>query len=331
MGKPSPSAHPNQIAAPDGSASKLGPKKMRVERIRAIWLGCLLILANTPVSANTFIDQFGRHVQVPDQPHRIVAMAPSITEIIFALGLSDRLVGATQFSDYPPAAQRLPKVGSYVQLDVEKIVALKPDLCIAVKDGNPISVVRKLESVNIPVYAVDPRNLDAVMLTMVELGRLLGVDTRADAVAAKMADRIRLVRQHVACADHTPAVFFQIGISPIVSVGTPTFIHELIVLAGGTNLAQGKTPYPRFSKEEVIGLWPEVMIITSMARETVFDQVKAEWQQWRDLPAVKNDRIYLVDSNVFDRASPRLVEGLEMLARLIHPQCYPSNQPETRP
>ena len=301
------------------------------KRLGIFWLGCLLAIGNTPAYAKTAIDQLDRHVQVPDCPQRIVAMAPSITEIIFALGLSDRLVGATQFSDYPPAATTLPKVGSYVHLDVEKIVALEPDLCIAVKDGNPISVVHKLESVNIPVYAVDPRNLKAVMDTLVELGQLLGVGTRADAVVAGMADRIQKLRQRVACADHTPKVFFQIGIFPIVSVGTPTFIHELIVMAGGTNLAQGETPYPRFSKEQVIGMWPEVMIITSMARETVFDQVKAEWQQWPELPAVKHNRIHLVDSNVFDRATPRLVDGLELLARLIHPECYPAGQPKTQP
>jgi iron complex transport system substrate-binding protein len=304
---------------------------MRFKRFRAIVLACLLILSNTPAHAKTFIDQFGRHVQVPDCPQRIVAMAPSITEIIFALGLSERLVGATQFSDYPPAAGTLSKVGSYVHLDVEKIVALEPDLCIAVKDGNPISVVRKLESVHIPVYAVDPRTLDAVMATLLELGQLLDVSSRAEAIVAGMADRIQQLRRRVSFADHTPDVFFQIGISPIVSVGTPTFIHELIVLAGGTNLAQGKTPYPRFSKEQVIGLWPEVMIITSMAREAVFEQVRTQWQQWRELPAVKNDRIYLVDSNVFDRASPRLVDGLEILARLIHPECYPTGKPETQP
>lgn len=304
--------------------------------IKDKWLGivflvCMLTVSASPSVAKTVMDQLNRQVRVPDRPHRIVAMAPSITEIIFALDLSDRLAGATQFSDYPPKAQKLPKVGSYVHLDVEKIVALKPDLCIAVKDGNPISVVRKLESVSIPVYAVDPRNLDAVMATLLELGKLLDVGVRAEAIVAGMVDRIQNLRQRLACTDHTPGVFFQIGISPIVSVGTPTFIHELIIMAGGTNLAQGKTPYPRFSKEQVIGMWPEVMIITSMAREAVFDQVKTEWQQWPELPAVKNDRIYLVDSNVFDRASPRLVDGLEILARLIHPECYPTGTPETQP
>ena len=286
-----------------------------------------LFVATFPPAMGTAVmvtDQFGRKVNVPEHPKRIVSLAPSITEIIFSLGLAARLVGATQFSDYPPRAASLPKVGSYVHLDLERIVALNPDLCIAVKDGNPIAVVRKLEALKIPVYAVDPRNLEAVLDTLQELGGLLGVQGRAAEIAAEMAGRIRQVRRQVACTDNRPGVFFQIGVSPIVSVGTPTFIHELIVMAGGVNLSRGPIPYPRFSKEQVLGLQPEVMIITSMARETVFAEVKAQWQQWSELPAVKNDRIHLVDSNVFDRASPRLIQGLELLARLIHPDCFPS-------
>jgi len=293
-----------------------------------------VILCLTPILPATGFsamatDQFGRQVDVPEQPVRIVCMAPSITEIMFALGLADRLVGATQYSDYPPEAAKLPKVGSYVHLDVERIVALQPDLCIAVKDGNPIDVVRKLEFLKVPVYAVDPRNLGAVMDTLRELGGLLNVHERAEKIAAAMGRRIRQVEQQVTCGDHRPGVFFQIGISPIVSVGTPTFIHELILLAGGVNLSAGPTPYPRYSREQVLGLRPEVMIISSMARETVFEEVKAQWQQWQEMPAVKNKRIHLVDSNVFDRASPRLIQGLELLARLIHPGCFPTDQGET--
>jgi iron complex transport system substrate-binding protein len=293
----------------------------------SLFMLCLLIFLPAAGAAKSVTDQLGRQVRVPDRPLRIVSMAPSITEILYALDLSDRLVGATQFSDYPAAAEALPKVGSYVRLDVEKIAALRPDLCIAVKDGNPISVVRKLESVDIPVYAVDPRNLEAVMDTLVELGRLLDVNDRAGAIVADMAHRIRRVRQHLSNVTYRPAVFFQIGIAPIVSVGTRTFIHELIAMAGGKNLTRGKTPYPRFSKEQVIDMRPEVMIITSMARQAVFEQVKAEWQQWPELPAVKNNRIYLVDSNVLDRPTPRLIDGLETLAGLIHPDCFKA--PET--
>ena len=123
-------------------------------------------------------------------------------------------------------------------------------------------------------------------------------------------------------AHSRPRVFFQIGISPIVSVGTDSFINELIILAGGKNVAAGKVVYPRFSREQVLAFSPEVLIITSMARNMLFEQVKAEWMRWPNIPAVRNQRIHLVDSNVFDRPSPRLVEALEMLAKLIHPELF---------
>ena len=120
--------------------------------------------------------------------------------------------------------------------------------------------------------------------------------------------------------------FFQIGLSPIVSVGTGTFIHELIVLAGGKNLSEGPVQYPRFSREQVLALSPEVFVITSMARGASFESVKKEWSQWPDLPAVRNNRILLVDSNLFDRPSPRLVDALELLLKLIHPELFREHQ-----
>ena len=281
-----------------------------------LWLVCM---PATAAVARTVVDQLGREVSVPVHPMRIVALAPSITEVVFALGAEDRLVGVTRFSDYPEAAKTLPRVGSYVQLDLEKIVSLAPDLCIAVKDGNPISVVRRLEALGVPVYAVDPRNVDAVIATIGEIGRLLDAETRARTLSAALRDRIDTVRKKAAGAAHRPKVFFQIGITPIVSVGTDTFIHELIELGGGVNLAAGPTPYPRFSREQVLAMAPEIFIITSMARGETFTRVKAEWEKWPSMPAIASGRIHLVDSDLFDRASPRLVEGLELLAGIIHP------------
>ena len=277
-------------------------------------------------TAGTVTDQLGRQVNVPDNPQRIVALAPNITEIIFALGQEHRLKGVTRYSDFPSEAAKLFKVGSYVHLDLERIVALKPDLCIAIKDGNPRLVAQRLESLKIPVYAVDPKNLDTIMNTIIEIGKLLDADEKAKMLVQDMHSRIQLVKSLVEKADHRPGVFFQIGISPIVSVGTPTFIHELIVLAGGTNLASGPIPYPRFSREQVLALSPEVFIITSMARAAVFEKVKAEWSQWPNLPAVRNKSIYLEDSNLFDRPTPRLVGGLELLVRLIHPELFEEKQ-----
>ncbi len=282
--------------------------------------------APAPATIRTVTDQMGRRVTLPDQPRRIVALAPSITEIIFALGQGHRLIGATRFSNHPARAEALPRVGSYVRLDLERIVALKPDLCIAIKEGNPKAVIDRLESLKIPVYAVDPRNLDTVMKTVQDIGVILGAAERAEILIRNMRSRIRQVKSVVAKTAYRPRVFFQIGISPIVSAGTDTLINELIVLAGGKNLAEGPTPYPRFSREQVLGLSPEVFIITSMARQTAFEQVKAEWIRWHDMPAVRDRRIFLVDSDLFDRPTPRLLDGLELLVRLIHPQMHEETQ-----
>jgi iron complex transport system substrate-binding protein len=282
----------------------------------------IMIFSAGIVSAETrpMKDQTGRIVDVPVAPKRVVSLAPSITEVIYDLKCEDRLKGATTYSDFPKAAQKLPKVGSYVYLDLEKIVSLKPDLCIGIKDGNPKGIVLRLESLGIPVYAVNPRSLTSIQSTVLEIGELLQAEETARQVAGGMASRIDHIRQLSATAEHKPRVFFQIGISPIVSAGSDTFIHELIETAGGVNLAQSYTSYPRFSTEEVVVAAPDIMIITSMAREKAFDQIKAKWKQWPNIPAVRNDRIFLVDSDLFDRPTPRLVEGLETLLQLIHPE-----------
>lgn len=264
-------------------------------------------------------DQAGRSVAVPADPRRVVALAPSVTEIVFALKQEHRLVGATQFSDYPPEADRLPKVGSYIRLDLEKITALAPDLCIAVKDGNPVDVILRLDGMKIPVYAVDPRSLDTVMAAILAVGDLLNAPEAAADRVAGMRRRIGRIQALTAAADR-PGVFFQIGVNPIVSAGTSTFIHELIVAAGGRNLAAGATPYPRLSREQVLALAPEILIITSMARGELFQKVKREWMAWPELPAVRSGRVLILDSDVLDRPGPRMVDGLEQLFGIIHPE-----------
>jgi iron complex transport system substrate-binding protein len=279
-----------------------------------------LISLEPTTAANTVTDQLGRRVSVPDNPQRVVSLAPSITEIVFALDQGHRLQGVTTYSDFPSEAVKLPKVGSYVHLDLEKIVALKPDLCIAIKDGNPRVIAQRLESLKIPVYAVHPNNIETIMKTVLEIGTLLNAKDRANQLVQNMDLRIQKVKSLVAKTTHRPRVFFQIGVSPIVSVGTHTFIHELIVIAGGTNLAEGSVSYPRYSREKVLALSPEIIIITSMERKAIFEKVKAEWEKWPNMPAVRNQRIYVEDSNFFDRPTPRLVDGLELLLRLIHPE-----------
>jgi len=288
--------------------------------IRWFFFLALFMCLITRAAAGTFVDQLERQVTMPDDPRRVISLAPSITEIIYALEQENRLKGVTRYSDFPIAATKLPKIGSYVRLDLERIVALNPDLCIAIKDGNPKEVIDRLQSLEIPVYVVNPRNLNTVLETIIEVGKILNAGDKAENLLNSLHNRIQRVRSLITQDTYRPGVFFQIGVSPIVSVGTDTFLHELIVLAGGRNLADGKTPYPRFSREQVLALAPEIFIVTSMARQAVFEQVKAEWRRWPSMPAVRNERIFLVDSNLFDRPSPRLVDGLELLINLIHPE-----------
>jgi iron complex transport system substrate-binding protein len=273
-------------------------------------------------AAGIVTDQLGRKVLIPKNPQWVISLAPSITEIIFALNRESCLKGVTLHCDFPIGARRLPNVGSYVGLDLEKIIALKPDLCIAIKDGNPKHVIDRLESLGIPVYAVDPKNLDSVMKTILAIGGLLGAGERADILVQNMRSRIRHVKMLVAKTSHKPRVFFQIGASPIVSVGTQTYIHELIMLAGGINVTAGDMPYPCFSREQLILLSPDVIIITSMTRSDAFEQALVEWNKWPQIPGVRDKRIYRTDSDLFDRPSPRLVDGLEALVKLIHPELF---------
>jgi iron complex transport system substrate-binding protein len=280
----------------------------------------VLILLPAQSWARAHLDKAGREVRVPENPIRVVALAPSVTEIVFALGQEHRLVGVSAHSDFPEGTGGLPKVGPYVRPDLERIIALRPDLCLAVKDGNPKRVVERLEMLGLPVYAVDPRSLGAIMEAIQGIGEVLGAEARAAAIIQEMEQRIETVRERAARAVDRPRVFYQIGLLPMVSVGTGTFMHELIEISGGVNLAAGMDPYPRFSPEEVVTMAPEVILVSAMRSEGV--RAKEQWARFGTIPAVRHDRVHAVDSDLFDRPSPRLVLALEELARLLHPGLF---------
>jgi cobalamin transport system substrate-binding protein len=180
--------------------------------------------------------------------------------------------------------------------------------------------VERLVGLGIPVYVVDPRNLKGVIATIQEIGRLINAVPAAEALADDLSRRLQRINFLVTRHQHRPRIFLQIGIFPIVSAGSHTFLNELITTAGGLNVAAGKITYPKSSREQVLALQPEIMIITSMARGEAFDRVKAFWEQWQTLPAARNHKIFLVDSNIVDRPSPRIFDGLETLFRLFHPE-----------
>ncbi|KPJ99769.1 MAG: ABC transporter substrate-binding protein [Desulfobacterales bacterium SG8_35] len=288
-------------------------------------LALVSLLQSGNIFAGSVTDQVGRTFAVPDDPRRVIALAPSITEIIYELGQEKRLAGATQYSTYPPAAESLPSVGSYVRLDIEKIVALKPDLCIATKDGNPKHIVDKIVDLGIPVYVINPRNLQQIMDTISRLGSLLHAEQAAAELIFDMEKRIGRVKERVKKGRHRPRVFFQIDAEPLFSAGTNTFIHELIELAGGINTTAGEVPYPRYSWEDIIVLQPEIVLISSMAGGLTPEYLLETWRKWNLLTAVQNDKIFVVDADLFDRPTPRLIDGLEVIAEIIHPEIFDQN------
>jgi len=283
---------------------------------------CFCMMLSVETSAKTVIDHVGRSVSVPDNPQKIIALAPSITEVIYDLGEENRLRGVTQYSDYPAQARTLPRVGSYVRLDLEKIIALKPDLCLAIKDGNPKHIIDKIVALGIPVYVIDPRSLDHTMDTITRIGSLLNAEQAAAELVTHMQKRIARVRKLVKKTAYRPRVFFQIDAEPLISAGNNTFIHELIELAGGINTAAGKDPYPRYSWEDILILQPEMVLISSMAGGLNPEQLVLTWEKWDQLSAVVNEQIFVVNADLFDRPTPRLVDGLEVIAEFIHPELF---------
>ncbi|MDW7772946.1 MAG: cobalamin-binding protein [Desulfobulbaceae bacterium] len=285
-----------------------------------------LLISDSPAAAerNTGMrqatDQIGRTVMVPVRPERVISLMPSLTEIVFDLGQGDKLVGATRYAKEPPAAAKIPRVGSYQHLDVERIVALHPDLCLAVRDGNPQHLVARIEQMNIPVYVFDPRTLPEIIESVQLLGNLLQAKERAEEIARQMERKIAGVEDRLGSVTDRPGVFFQIDAAPMVSAGSGTFIDRLITMAGGKNLAAGPVSYPRYSWEDILAMQPEVVIIASMAGGYTEEQLKKEWRQWPHIPAVRQNRVYVVDASLFDRPVPRLADGLVALARLFHPE-----------
>ena len=264
-------------------------------------------------------DQAGRRVMVPEDPQRVVCLAPSLTETVFALGQGQRVVGVSQFSDYPPQAADLPRVGSYVRPELERILARKPDLCLAVKDGNPRQVVKRLEQFGIPVYAFAPYSLDQVLDMVERLGRLLGCNEGAQDLLGALAQSIHQAQARAAAADQRPRVLYLAGLGPFVGVGGDTYLHELITVAGGINVTASFAGYPRLGQEDILRFAPDVVLVPDMGGRQRALEAKAQLQKWPSLPAVAQNRIYTIDADSFNRPGPRLARALEVLTALLYP------------
>lgn len=280
----------------------------------------ILLALSTSVFAGPLVDETGRHINAPVYPRRIVSLAPEITEILFALGLEKEVAGVTLFSNYPEAARTKPKVGSYINLSLEKILALRPDLVIGTTNGNPKEAVSKLEKAGIPVYVTNPEKFSDIFRMIVNIGKITGREAAARQIVGEMKSKAERIAASTASC-RKPKVFVQLDSNPIISVGGNTIYSELISMAGGVNIADHvPVKYPRYSMESLIKAQPEVILLSSMNGKTSRRAALEYWIRWKQIPAVRNQRIYLIDSDLTDRFSPRIVQGLETIARTLHPE-----------
>jgi iron complex transport system substrate-binding protein len=287
----------------------------------AVLLSLALILTACSPTGHTasidyIFDDLGRLVAINGTPQRIVSLAPSNTEILFALGLGDKVVGVTDYCDYPPEALNKTKVGGYANPDIEKIVALNPDLILA-GYGNPIEVVYTLAGLGLTVFGIKTTDLDDLLNDIRRIGEITDKEVEAQNLTSEMASKIEAVTNQTAELEQRPRVFYIIWNDPLWTAGSGTFIDELIEKAGGVNICQNITGYAEISLEDVLASNPEI-IITS---EWVYDWA-LNATELASTNASQTERIFTCDDNLVQRPGPRLVEGLEWFAHFIHPEIF---------
>lgn len=279
--------------------------------------------AHSPVSpVREVMDEAGRTVSVPQLVRRIVSLAPSLTETVYALGLQDRLVGDTDYCDYPPDAQKKTKVGGGINPSLEVIAALHPDLVLVTKGFNLPETVHSLDELGIPSYATDPHTVDDIMNSIKKLAEMLAVPDAGAAVADEMERRLADLQHRIGSLP-PKRVLFVVWTQPLISTGRHTFLADALRHAGAVSIVDSAQDWPHVNLEEVARLQPDFLVFAeshpgSAAREM---EALATLPGWSILNAVSNRR-YAVISDAVNRPAPRIVSAIEDLARQLHPEAF---------
>ena len=268
-------------------------------------------------------DDKGRQVEIPQPLRRIISLAPSVTETIYALGAQDRLVADTDVCNYPPAAQKLPKVGGPFTPNLEVIVSLKPDLVVVAADsGNRKETADALDLLHVPTYATYAKTVDDVFTSISKLGDVLGVAEQRRALGESL--RARLQDLHRRLENVTPTrVLFVVWQEPLMSIGQDTYIADALRHAGAESVIQTKQDWPRVGWEEVVRLQPAYLVFASAHPEEITTMIAGmrNLPGWRDLKAVAENKIVIV-SEAINLPAPRLVDAIEELAKRLHPEAF---------
>ncbi|MDQ1411047.1 MAG: cobalamin transport system substrate-binding protein [Acidobacteriaceae bacterium] len=268
------------------------------------------------------IDETGRTVRIPQPVMRIVSLAPSLTETVYALGLQDRLVGDTDYCDYPPEAQKKQKVGGPINPSLEEIAHLRPDVVLVTRHLNTLDTVHSLDALGIPSYATDPRNVDEIVASAKRLGDVLGAAEAGEALTGDLQHRLDVLRHKIGVLPPR-RVLFVVWTDPLISIGKDTFIADALRRAGAVSIIDSKQDWPHVNLEEVAHLQPEVLVFADSHSETTSQHldVLATRPAWRIMNAVR-ERKFAVISEAVNRPAPRIVTAIEELAEKLHPEAF---------
>jgi len=267
----------------------------------------------------TFKDFLNRKVTINYPPKRIISLAPSITEILFAIGLDEEIIGVTKFCDYPPKAKGKTKVGGYYNPSLEMIVSLKPDLVVAAADGPNESHIKKLANLDIPFFVIKPRTVDEIIEAMNTLAEVTGKEATAKKTIAKIKERVDQIDKQVKSIpiEKRLKVFYALDHTDLYTTGKNTFANDLIVRAGGINIASDSNGWFKYSLESLVLKNPDI-IITGRMEKQKHEDIVAMWQKYKMLPAVADNRIYTIDNNWLSRPGPRAIDALEKMVELLY-------------
>lgn len=274
--------------------------------------GLLLPFAVWPASV---ADDRGTTVSVAGPVERVVSLAPFITELVFAAGGGDRLVAVSEHSDFPEAARNLPRIGNAFSVNLERLLAVRPDLVVSWQSGIDPRVVERLESMAIPVFVLEPREIDDVASALRRLGRLLGSGEAADERANAFALAIDRIRSQYAGRGRI-SVFYQISRRPLMTLNGQHMISDILTLCGGTNVFQGLSPIaPTVNREQVLAQDPEVILVSAAGGRS--PESLAYWRRYPAMTAVRHGNLYTVDGSVLNRQTPRLVDGVRQVCEIL--------------
>jgi len=293
--------------------------RMRTRR----WIIVVALACGVTASAadRELVDAMGRHVRVPSTPHRVVALAPSITETIYSIGAGDEVAGVTDFTDWPAEAQTRPSVGGIVNPSIEKLVSLRPDLVVATREVNHKETIDELDRLGIPVFVVDPQGLDGVLESIRQVGRALNRSGDADRLVDRLRARREAIRMRVRGLAR-PRVLLVIWPDPVITIGRQAFITDVITAAGGQSVTEDLAQqWPQISLEEVLQRNPDWLLLPANGHQPISLADLEQRPGWDRVEAVRRHRVIYYDERL-DHSSPRAFDALEDLAKHLHADAF---------